>query len=222
MNLSGSPLDFVFAFIGGVLISFTPCIFPLIPVTAGYIGATATKSKFQGFALSLVYVLGIAITYSILGLVASLTGQLFGKISSSWITYIVVGAVMLILGLSMLDMFYISLPNTIKLPKLKKHDYFSTFVLGLASGMIIGPCITPALAAILVYVAAKKNILYGATLLFSFAYGMGLVLILVGTFSGMFLSLPKPQKWMVYIKKLGAIIILASGVYFIIVGIKRM
>jgi cytochrome c-type biogenesis protein len=222
MNLSGNPLDFVFAFIGGVLISFTPCVFPLIPVTAAYIGATATKSKFQGFVLSLIYVTGIAVTYSILGLIASLTGQLFGRLSSFGVTYIVVGAVIVIFGLSMLDLFYISLPNVIKLPKFRKQDYFSTLLLGLASGLIIGPCVTPALASILAYLAAKKNALYGAVLLLSFAYGMGIVLILVGSFSGMLLALPKPQKWMVYIKKLGAIIILASGIYFIIIGIKRI
>lgn len=222
MNLSGSPLDYVFAFLGGVLVSFTPCVFPLIPVTAGYIGATAAKSKFKGFTLSLVYVTGIAITYSVMGLIASLSGQLFGKISSSGITYIVFGALITVFGLSMLDIFYISFPNLFKLPGIKKQNYFSTFVLGLASGLVIGPCVTPALAAILAYLAAKKNIFYGMTLLFTFAYGMGLLLILVGTFSGILLALPKPQKWMVYVKRLAAFVILASGIYFIIVGIKRM
>ncbi len=222
MNLSGNPLDYIFAFIGGVLVSFTPCVFPLIPVTAGYIGATAAKSRLKGFTLSLVYVTGIAVTYSVLGLIASLTGQLFGRISSSPVTYIVVGAVVVIFALSMLDMFYIPLPGLIRLPAVKRQDYFSTFVLGLASGLIIGPCTTPALAAILAYLAAKKNVLYGMTLLFSFAYGMGLILILTGTFSGMLLSLPKPEKWMVYAKKIGALIILASGIYFIIIGIKRI
>lgn len=222
MSLLGSPLDYIFAFAGGVLVSFTPCVFPLIPVTAGYIGATAAKSKLRGFILSLIYVTGIAVTYSILGLVASLTGQLFGMISSSPVTYIIVGIIIAIFGLSMFDIFFVPLPNLIKLPKLKKHDFLSTFALGLASGLIIGPCITPALAAILAYLTTKKSVLYGMTLLFSFAYGMGLILIIIGTFSGICLALPKPEKWMTYIKKLGALVILASGVYFIIVGIKRM
>lgn len=222
MNLSGSPLDYIFAFAGGVIVSFTPCVFPLIPVTAAYIGATAAKSKFKGFALSLIYVTGIAIAYSILGLTASLTGQLFGRISSSGFTYIAAGAVMVIFGLSMFELFYIPTPNLIKFPAVKKQGFFSSLILGLVSGLVIGPCTTPALAAILAYLAAKKNVLYGMTLLFSFAYGMGLILILVGTFSGFLTALPKPEKWMVYVKKAGALIILASGVYFIITGIKRM
>jgi cytochrome c-type biogenesis protein len=221
MNPSGSPIDYLSAFLGGVLISFTPCVYPLIPISAGYIGLNAASSKFKSFALSIVYVTGIAVTYSILGLVASLTGQIFGRITSQPFTYIIVGLVIIFFGLSMLDVFNINLPNFIRLPKHKKQDYLSTFVLGLASGLIIGPCLTPALAGILAYLATKKNIIYGMTLLFSFAYGMGLVLILAGTFGGVLAGLPKSGRWMGYAKRLAAGIILLSGVYFIYTGIRR-
>jgi cytochrome c-type biogenesis protein len=221
MSLSGGPFDFLLAFAGGVVISFTPCVYPLIPVSAGYIGLNTANSRFKSFALSLVYVTGIAVTYSILGLIASLTGQIFGRISSHPLTYIIVGLAIIFFGLSMLDMFTIPLPAAIKLPKLKKQDYFSTFALGLASGLVIGPCITPALAAILTILATKKNVLYGMTLLFSFAYGMGLILILVGTFGGMLTGLPKLGRWMVYAKRLGALVILLTGAYFIYTGIRR-
>jgi thiol:disulfide interchange protein DsbD len=94
--------------------------------------------------------------------------------------------------------------------------------LGLTSGLIIGPCLTPALGAILAYLATKKHIIYGTTLLFCFAYGMGFLLILVGTFSGLLANLPKSGKWMVYIKRLAAFILLAMGAYFIYVGIRRL
>lgn len=219
MILSGSPLDYVFVFLGGVLLSFTPCVYPLIPISVSYIGVNAADSKLKGFLLSIVYVSGIAITYSLLGLIASLTGQIFGRISSHPITYIIAGAVIILFGLSMFDIFHISF--IVGLPRHKKQNYLSTLALGLVSGLIISPCLSPALAAILAYLITKKNVFYGMTLLFSFAYGMGLVLVLTGTFSAILIALPKSGRWMTYIKRLAAFIILLSGAYFIYTGIKR-
>lgn len=222
MHLSGNPIDFLFAFLGGIVMSFTPCVYPLISVSAGFIGVNALDSKFKGFTLSLVYVTGIAITYSILGLIASLSGQLFGRISGSAITNIVVGGVIVIFGVAMFDVFHLSLTNAVKLPKHKKHDYLSTFVLGLASGLIIGPCVTPVLASILAYLTTTRNVAYGMILLFSFAFGMGVILILVGTFSGILIRLPKPGKWLLFIKKIGGVVIFITGLYFIYTGIRRL
>ena len=222
MQVSGSPVDYLFAFIGGVLLSFTPCVYPLIPISAGYIGAGARGSKFKGFTLSLAYVTGVALTYSILGLLASLTATIFGKISSSPVTYLFVGAVIILFGLSMLGLFTIPFPNIIKVSGHKKQGYFSTFILGLSSGLIASPCLTPALGSILVYLTTKKNLLYGVTLLFTFAYGMGLVLILVGTFSGLLMNLPKSGKWMNYIKRALSFILIGMGTYFIYSGLRRL
>jgi thiol:disulfide interchange protein DsbD len=222
MKVSGNPLDFLLAFLGGVGVSLTPCMYPLIPITAGYIGLRARGSKIKALSLSLIYVTGIAITYSLLGLLASLGGRFFGSVSSQPITYIFVGIVVIVFGLSMLDLFQISLPNIIRLPTDKKQRYIATFFLGLTSGLIITPCLTPVLGTILVYLATKKNIFYGVTLLFSFAYGLGLILILIGTSSSILVSLPKSGKWMVYIKKLAGIILLGMGIYFISIAITRM
>ncbi len=220
MTLSGNPLDYLWAFLGGVLVSFTPCVYPLIPITAGFIGAHSAESRIKGFALSFIYVSGIAVTYSCLGLFASLTGKLFGSISSSPLTYFLVGIIVILFGVSLLDVFHLRL-QFIKLPRVKKGDYFSTFLLGLASGLIIGPCLTPVLGAILTYLVTKKNIIYGMTLLLTFAYGMGLVLILVGTFSGLVLSLPQAGKWMLYVKRTAAFILIVMGTYFIYLGTRR-
>jgi len=222
MNLSGNPLDYLWVFLGGVVVSLTPCIYPLIPITAGYIGIRSGGSKLKGLVLSLIYVTGLAITYSILGLLASLTGSLFGKISSHPIAYIFVGMAVIIFGLSMLDLFPITLPNMIRIPDHKKSGFISTFLLGLSSGLIVGPCLTPVLGAILAYLVTKKNILYGMTLLFTFAYGMGLILVVVGTFSSLLVGLPKSGKWMSYIQKIGGVILLGMGIYFIYTGIRRI
>jgi thiol:disulfide interchange protein DsbD len=221
MILLENPIDYLKAFLGGVGVSFTPCVYPLIPVIIGYIGIKAGTTKFRGFSLSLTYVTGVAITYSLLGLFASLTGKLFGIISSAGLTYIIVGSVIIFFGLSMLEVFSLPLPRLMRLPVLKEKNYFSTFLLGLSSGLIIGPCTAPALGAILVYLAAKKNLAYGMTLLFSFAYGMGLVLILAGTFGSILVNLPKTGKWLVHIKRLGAATLIGAGLFFIFTGIRR-
>ena len=222
MSLSGSPLDYLIAFAGGVLVSFTPCVYPLIPISASYIGIKAAESKLRGLGLSLTYVTGLAVTYSVLGLAASLTGTLFGKFSSGPLSHLLAGMAIILFGFSMLDLFRIPLPNIIKLPPLKKQGYFFTFFLGLISGLIVSPCLTPVLGSILVYLTTRKNLLYGVTLLFSFAYGMGLVLVLIGTFSAALLKLPKSGKWMVYIKKTCAFILIGAGLYFIFIAVRRM
>jgi len=223
MTLSGSPADYWIAFFGGILVSFTPCVYPLIPISAGYIGARGASSKLKGFILSFIYVTGVAVTYAILGLVASLTGSFFGKISSHPVTYIMVGIIIILFGLSMMNLFTFSLPNIIRLPILKKENYFSTFFLGLCSGLIASPCLTPVLSSILLFLATKKNLFYGATLLLSFAYGMGIILLLSGTFSSILVvSMPKSNKWLAVVQKISALILLIVGLFFIFNGVQRM
>jgi len=222
MQISGNPLEYLFVFLGGIALSFTPCVYPLIPVTAGYIGIRATGSKLKGLVLSFIYVNGIAVTYSLLGLLASLTGTVFGKISSHPLTSILTGSIIVVFGLSMLNVFALYFPSITKLSRFRKKGYFSIFLLGLASGLVMSPCVSPALGAILVYLATKNNLVYGITLLMAFAYGMGLTLILVGTFSGIMLNFPKSGKWLVYVERICAVIVIGAGIYFIYNGIRRI
>ena len=222
MNLSGTGFDFLIAFGGGILISFTPCIYPLIPVTAGYIGLSAEGRRLKGFLLSLFYVAGIALVYSGLGLVAVLTGQIFGRISTSPAAYFIAGILIIIFALSMMELFTLPFWSTPCLTVSARRGYISAFVLGAGSGLVISPCLSPVLGSILAYLAAKKNLLYGTFLLFSFAWGMGLILILVGIFSSaIFKWLPKAGKWMIVLKRFYALVMLAAGLYFIYRGIRR-
>ena len=221
MLLSGSPFDFVFAFFGGLLASFTPCVYPLIPISTGYIIGNAQNSKIKGFLLSLFYVTGIAITYSSLGILAVLTGRMFGEFSINPIVNLVSGVLILIFGISMFDLFHFNFTLDLKAPVHRKRSYFLALFLGLVSGLMISPCLTPILGAILTYLSTTKNIFYGGFLLLSFSYGMGLIFILIGTFGVSFTGLPKPGKWMVAIKKICATIIVLTGLYFIIAALRR-
>jgi thiol:disulfide interchange protein DsbD len=221
MTLSGGVFDYIAVFFAGVLVSFTPCVYPLIPISVGCISAKSGKSKVKSFILSLVYVTGVAITYSILGIIVSLTGIFFGKISTSPVTYIVVGLLIIVFGALMwLDL--LSIPWIGTKIDARKRGYISTFVLGLGSGLIVSPCLTPMLGSILAYISTKKNILYGVSLLMTFAYGMGIILILAGTSSSILIHLPKSGKWMVYIKQIASIVLILIGIYFIYNGIRSL
>lgn len=223
MHLSGNPSDFIIAFLGGVLMSLTPCIYPVIPISAGFIGIEAAEFRIRGLILSLLYVTGIAIVYAGLGLSAAITGTLFGSIAMHPVTHIIVGVIIIVFGLAMMDLFTIPLPKISNRAQARDGGYFSAFLLGLSSAFLISPCLSPVLGSILLYTATKKNLLYGATLLFSFAYGMGFILILIGISSAFILNkIPKSGKWMLYIKKAYALILVAFGAYFIYAGLRRI
>jgi thiol:disulfide interchange protein DsbD len=212
-------LAFMAAYLGGVIISFTPCTYPLIPVTVGIIGAQSSSSKLRGFSLSMFYVAGLAVSYSILGGVAALSGRIFGQLQTTPWTYFIMGNLCLIMGLAMLDVFSISLPVSQKLMKFTggsgNKGFLKIFIIGAISGFVIGPCTAPALAVLLGYVALKTNVLLGMTLLFVFAFGMGTLLVIVGTFAGVIAALPKSGEWMTKIKFVFGLILIGAAEYFL-------
>jgi thiol:disulfide interchange protein DsbD len=216
--LETAPLmAYIIIFIGGILTSFEPCIYTMLPVTVAFIASQSGGSKLKGFFLSVIYVLGIAITYSTLGAVAALTGTLFGKISSTPLTNLIMGNVCILLGLSMFDIFTIKVPSFISNLQSKRigKGFIAIFFLGLVSGFVVGPCAGAILGVALTYVATKQNVLFGITLLFTFSMGMGVLLIIVGTFAGFLMALPKVGPWMDKIRKaLGGFLIII-GEYFI-------
>lgn len=212
-------LAYVAVYIGGVLVSFTPCIYPVIPITVAYIGSQSTGSKIKGFFLSVVYVIGTSITYTILGSIAALSGQLFGSIQTNPWTYLIVANICILMGLSMLGVFTLPLPGFLSRSRSsRKKGYIGSFLLGAASGLILGPCTAPVLGALLGYVATKQNVFFGMSMLFVFAFGMGTILIILGTFTGLLASIPKAGQWMVKIQKAFGWALLALGEYFLIIA----
>lgn len=208
------------AFIGGVLTSFTPCVYPMIPITAGYISSQnlGSRSKINAFLLSLFYVIGVAITYSSLGAFASLSGRFFGEISTNPYAYFIVANIIILFGLSMLDVFILPMPSFLTggVSDSGYRGFTGALLIGIASGFVAAPCTAPVLGVILTYVAAKQNILLGVSLLFAFSFGLGILLVLVGTFSGILSSFPKSGMWMVKIKKGLGFFMIGLGEYFLI------
>ncbi len=200
-------------FIGGVAISFTPCVYPLIPLVIGYIGGQKEKSRLKIFILSLLYILGMAVTYSILGLTAALTGKIFGEIQNSPVAHMFIGNILIFFGLSSLGVFRFPF---ISFSGVKKIKGLGSFGMGLVSGLITSPCVSPVLGGLLTFIASKQNVFYGATLLFVFSLGMGSFLLFVGTFSGLLGSLPKSGRWMERVERFFGFFMIIVGEYFLV------
>ena len=213
-------LAYMAVYLGGVLVSFTPCVYPVVPVTIAFIGARASGSKRRGFLLSVVYVLGMAVTYTVLGGIAALSGKLFGQLQTNPWTYFLMANICILMGLSMLEVYLlpIRIPQFIARiqPRSQSQGLVSSFLVGAASGLIMGPCTAPVLAVLLGYVATRQNFYYAMSLLFVFAFGMGTLLMILGTFAGLLANLPKSGPWKTKISHLFGWIMFAAGEYFLI------
>jgi thiol:disulfide interchange protein DsbD len=219
---SFSPTAYLIVFAAGVLTSFTPCVYPMIPVTVTYIGGASAGSKRRAALRTLVYVLGIAVVYSALGAFAALTKRFFGQISSGpWVLF-AVGNVIILFGLSMLDAIVIPLPGILTRGAKGGDNYLGAMVMGMASGLVAAPCTAPVLGTLLIYVGSRGNVPYGASLLFVFALGLGFLLLLLGTFAGALASLPRAGAWMVTIKKVFGFGMILVGEYFLIETGRRL
>ena len=210
-------LAFIFVFAGGILTSLTPCVYPLIPITVSLFGANESAGLFKSFLLSVVYVLGIVVTYAILGIAVASTGAVFGQIMANpW----VVGFVSLILvslGLSMFGVFEIRLPYAVqnRLNTVGGTGFAGAFAMGTVAGVIAAPCTGPALAVVLTYIATTGSLFLGFWLMFTYALGMGLLFIGIGTFSGLLSALPRSGGWMYVLENIFGIAIITMALYFL-------
>ncbi|MDP2652795.1 MAG: cytochrome c biogenesis protein CcdA [Candidatus Omnitrophota bacterium] len=216
-HLSGNFLDYFAVFWAGVLVSFTPCVYPVLPVTAGLIaGANTQGTKLSGFWLSVVYVLGLAVTYCVLGVAAVLTRKAFGQFQQHPLVFLAIGNTLLVFALVMLDVIQLPFLGFNLRNKSKPRSLWTILLLGMAAGLIVGPCTAPILGTLLLYVASKENLLHAVSLLFVFSYGVGASLILVGTFSGALSVLPRSGMWLKRVQQVSALILLAAAEFFII------
>lgn len=209
---------YVVVYTAGVVTGFTPCVYPVIPITIAYIGAHRDRSRWRGFALSLAYVLGMAITYTALGGFAALTGRLFGQMQANPWLYFLVANICIFMGLSMLDVFMLPSGTPAFLSQFRPSEkgLLQSFLVGIMSGLIMSPCTAPVLAVLLTLVATKQNIIFGMTLLFVFSLGMGTLLIILGTFAKLLATIPKSGAWMNRINKIFGWIMIGAGEYFLV------
>jgi thiol:disulfide interchange protein DsbD len=202
------------AFVGGLLVSLTPCVYPMIAITVSVFGANQAKSRWQAAGLSSVFILGIAVMFTALGVGAALSGAIFGKFLSNPYVVGVVAVVFLTMAASMFGAFEMALPSGLnnRLATVGGIGFGGAFVLGLVSALVAAPCTGPVLTGILLWIAASHRILLGTGVMFTFALGLGVPFFLVGTFA---VSLPKGGSWMLGVKWLFGVVLAVVALYFL-------
>ena len=202
----------------GVLTSLTPCIYPMIPVTAGIIGGSAGEGASRGrvAALTAAYVVGLAALYATAGLIAGLSGTLFGTISASWWSRALIAVLLALFGMAMLELIPVPVPRRLLgwAASRKGGSIPAVFVLGASSGLVAAPCGAPAFAAVLTWVTTTGSGTLGFIYLFTFSLGMTALLVLVGLSTGWASRLPRAGAWTAWVKRAGGVILLGMSLYY--------
>jgi len=222
--LSANPLAALpVLFLAGVLTSLTPCIYPMIPITAAIVGGHSvdepTRPRWRPALLTLAYVLGLALVYSALGLFAGMSGTMFGAVSTNPWLYFAMANLLVLAALAMLDVVPVRLPAAL----VQRASGAGTggratgaFVMGAMSGLVAAPCSAPVMAFVLTWVATTKSAVLGFGYLFAFSLGMCTLLVAVGLFSGTLSRLPRAGAWMVWVKRGFALLMLGVAEWYLV------
>lgn len=212
-------VTFLLVFVAGILTSFTPCIFPMIPITLSVLGHDAEKnSRLQNFIRSILYVHGIALTYSILGVIAALTGSLFGNLLANKFVLIFMVGLFTLMAFAMWGAFDLQMPAFIRNKfgsSRANQGYVGAFVIGLFAGIVASPCVGPVLVSILSYVSTTRSVILGFSLLFTYAMGLGLIFIILGVFGQLLKKLPRSGPWMNFIKFVLGFLMVCTALYYL-------
>lgn len=213
---SGMIYAFVFIFLGGLALNLTPCVYPLIPITISYFGGQSEGKKGGLVLRAVIYVLGMSITYSVLGVVASLTGGLLGSALQNPVVLIFVALVLVGLALSMFGLYEIRVPQKLAMVGgANRSGYFGTLFMGLTVGLIAAPCIGPFVLGLLTYVGELGDPVLGFGMFFVLAMGLGTPFLILGIFSGAATKLPRSGAWMVWVRNAFGFILIGMAVYFL-------
>ncbi len=226
-NRPALALPLVFA--GGVLTSLTPCIYPMIPITAAIVGGGSVGDRapltvdrgprWRPFFLTMMYVVGLAAVYATLGLVAGMTGTLFGAVSTNPWLYFAMANLLLLAALAMLDVIPVRLPAGLAQRAATAGTAgraSGAFVMGAMSGLVAAPCGAPVMAAVLTWVTTTKSAALGFLYLFVFSLGMCALLVVVGLSSGTIARLPRAGAWMLWVKRFFALVMIGAAEYYLI------
>jgi thioredoxin:protein disulfide reductase len=208
-NKHGLPLTLAIIFVGGLALNLTPCVFPLIPITVGFFAMQSDGRRSRRLALSAAYVFGIVVTYSVLGLLAALSGKMFGAVLQSRVTIIVLAGLMLVLASSMFGAWEFRVPQFIANRSGGRAGLAGALTMGLLVGIVAAPCIGPFVVALFALVAAIGKPAIGLAMFATLAFGLGFPYLVALN------ALPKPGEWMVQVKKAMGFVLVAMAFYFL-------
>lgn len=202
------------AFVGGLLVSLTPCVYPMIAITVSIFGARQAKSRREAMLLSTAFVAGIVVLFTAMLVISALAGGVFGAaLANKWVI-LVLALIFFALAASMFGAFEMALPESLmqRLSSVGGMGFGGAFMLGLAMGLVASPCTGPVLTGIIVWISKTQNVVLGSIVGATFALGLGVPFWLVGTFA---VGLPKGGKWMVWVKSFFGIVMLIVGFYYL-------
>ncbi len=210
-------LSFILVFLGGLALNLTPCVYPLIPITLGYFGGQSESKTSRLFGLASIYVIGMAITYSLIGMITALSGSLFGSLLQNPFVLAGIALVLVALSLSMFGLYEFQLPASwmAKFGE-ARSGYFGALFMGLTMGVVAAPCIGPFVVGLLTFVGAKGDPVFGFFIFFVLALGLGAPYLFLGVFSGKIKSLPRSGEWMIAVKKIFGFILIGMAIYFLL------
>ncbi|MBW2732296.1 MAG: thioredoxin family protein [Deltaproteobacteria bacterium] len=210
----GAGWAFLTVFGAGIATSLTPCVYPMIPITVSIFGAKEARSRMSAFLLATFYVLGIAVMYTGLGVLASLGGWAAGGILGSPYFVVPLAIFFVVMASSMFGFWEIRLPMALqnRMSQVGGKGFRGAFAMGLVGGVLIAPCTGPVLAGLLAYVATTGSLVMGAGLLFTYALGIGVLFWIIATFA---VSMPKNGPWMDSVKSVLGIALLAAALYYL-------
>jgi thiol:disulfide interchange protein DsbD len=206
-------------FAGGMALNLTPCVYPLIPITVSYFGGQAAKGgegRGRLVVHGLCYMMGLALTNSILGVVASLTGGLMGSMLQNPILLLVVAGTLVFFATSLFGLWEMRLPSGITQAAAKSYSgYFGSLFMGLTLGVVAAPCIGPFVLGLLTWVAGMGSPWLGFVIFFTLSLGLGLPLFFLAMFSGQLKKLPRSGGWMIWVRKLMGWVLIGMAAHFI-------
>jgi thiol:disulfide interchange protein DsbD len=214
---SGLLLGLILVFLGGLALNLTPCVYPLIPITIGYFGGQSEGSTGKLFMMGILFLLGMAVTYSAVGVVTALTGAVFGALLQN--TFVILGIVLIfiVLSLSMFGVYEFKFPDSwVQKAGGAKQGMYGAFFMGLTMGIVAAPCIGPFVIGLVTYVAAKGDPYFGFLLFFVLAVGLGLPYVFLAVFSGKIKKLPRAGEWMDGVKHVFGFILIGMALYFLL------
>ncbi len=217
LEKSGLFLGLILVFLGGLALNLTPCVYPLIPITVGFFGGQSEGSTGRLLLMGSFFVVGLALTYSVIGVVTSLTGAVFGSLLQNPWVIIFVALVLVVLSLSMFGVYEFKLPDKLVAKAGgAKGGYYGAFFMGLTMGIVAAPCIGPFVIGLVTYVAAKGDPYYGFLMFFVLALGLGLPYLFLAVFSGKIKALPRSGEWMEAVKHIFGFILIGMAIYFLL------
>ena len=202
-------------FLAGVVSSASPCVLSTIPLVVGFVGGYSDGDRGKAFRYSLVFTLGLSLTFTIFGAAAGLLGTMFGTLGGKW--YLITGVVALVMGGQLMGLYELRLPVSFDY-RPKQGGVVGSFLLGLFFGVVSSPCATPVLVVLLTVVATKGEVFYGVALLFTYAIGHCLLMLIAGTFTGFVESLAKAKgvvNFSTWSKRAGGLLVALVGLYLL-------